>query len=98
MICVGASDSQDQVSVWNSDEASNYGAHSVDLFAPGTSIRSTYFDGGYKYMRRDLDGRRRTSPAPPRCVLGASPSISTAQLRNALLSSVDPSRRSPASR
>lgn len=92
LVCVGASDSQDHVSVWGGGQGSNYGEEDVDLFAPGSSIRSTvppwYAASGYTYM----SGTSMASPhvaAAAALVLGAMPTISTAQLRTALLSTVD---------
>jgi thermitase len=42
IICVGASDDNDQPAPF-----SNYGANTVDIFAPGDRIVSTYLMGGY---------------------------------------------------
>lgn len=43
MISVGASDAADARSVWPGAGASNYGAQTVDLFAPGSDIWSTFW-------------------------------------------------------
>ena len=82
LICVGASDQNDQPAGF-----SNYGAANVDLFAPGVNILSVY-RGSYAYA----DG---TSAAAP-MVSGAlalmkayNPSLTAAQLKSDLLSSVD---------
>jgi subtilisin family serine protease len=85
VLCVGASDHHDQRASF-----SNWGARTVDLFAPGVSIRSTSNAGpsAYKYMSG-------TSMATPHVAgaaalaLAASPSSTTSQLKWALLSSVD---------
>jgi outer membrane protein assembly factor BamB len=45
IITVGASDNRDLMASF-----SNYGSGSVDLFAPGESILSTYFSGNSSYM------------------------------------------------
>jgi len=83
VVCVGASDNQDQPAAF-----SNFSAVSVDLFAPGISIWSTLPDGDY--------GRASgTSMAAPHVAgaaalaLAANPIVTTAQLRTALLDSAD---------
>jgi subtilisin family serine protease len=87
VVCVGASDNRDQVATWGT-RGSNYGADSVDLFAPGKTIASTYLGGSYWY----LSGTSMAAPhvaGAAALVLGASQDVSTAQLRHALLSTVD---------
>src|SRR5207253_81664 len=44
-ICVTSSNSNDQLPSW-----ANYGAHTVDLAAPGVSIYSTLRGGNYGYL------------------------------------------------
>jgi thermitase len=84
LICVGATDNHDEPAAF-----SNVGARSVDLFAPGVSIVSTYLGGAYAFM----DG---TSMATPHAagtlalMRAAAPALDGAQLRQALLASVDP--------
>ncbi len=46
ILCVGASDQND-----NRASFSNYGAASVDVFAPGTAILSTYPSPSYAYLQ-----------------------------------------------
>jgi subtilisin family serine protease len=83
VVCVGASDNQDEPATF-----SNFSTVSVDLFAPGVSIWST--KPGNDYGRAS-----GTSMAAPHVAgaaalaLAANPIVSTAQLRNALLDSVD---------
>jgi subtilisin family serine protease len=84
VICVGASDQNDQPAYF-----SNYGATSVDLFAPGVSILSTYLGGsGYAWDSG-------TSMATPMVsgtlalMLSRNPALTAAQLKSDLLASVD---------
>jgi subtilisin family serine protease len=86
LICVGASDNQDAIA-----DFSNYGDTSVDLFAPGVGIYSTFNTSTSSY--RYLDGTSMASPhvaGAAALALSARPGASTAFLRWALLSSVDP--------
>ena len=53
ILCVGASDENDRRASF-----SNYGATSVDVFAPGTTILSTYTSQAYAY----LNGTSMASP------------------------------------
>lgn len=52
-VSVGSSDSRDQMSYF-----SNYGSNTVTIFAPGSSIYSTYLNGNYKVM----DGTSMAAP------------------------------------
>jgi subtilisin family serine protease len=87
VICVGASDQNDQPA-WFSD----YGPTSVDLFAPGVSILSTYPTGTSQPYAYD----NGTSMATPMVtgtlalMLAHKPSLTAAQLKTDLLASVDP--------
>ncbi|MCB0359920.1 MAG: S8 family serine peptidase, partial [Bdellovibrionales bacterium] len=68
---------------------SNYGAHSVDLAAPGVSILSTYTGGGYKV----LSGTSMAAPhvaGVAALLLAAEPSLSLPQLRTRLVGTVTP--------
>ena len=82
-MCVGSSDNRDLAS-----DFSNVSATAVDLFAPGSYVLSTYLNGGYQYANG-------TSMAAPHvsgvAALLASdePGATVAQLKAALLSSVD---------
>ena len=87
VLCVGATDTDDTMAYF-----SNYGAQSVDLFSPGVDIVSTIrtADGG------GYEGWDGTSMATPEVtgtaadVLAANPSLTTAQLKQVLMGSVDP--------
>ena len=84
LICVAASDQSDQPA-WFSD----YGASSVDLFAPGINILSTWIGGQYAYA----DGTSMATPMVTgtlALMLARNPSLSAAQLKQYLLASVDP--------
>ena len=83
VLCVGASDEVDQRALF-----SNYGHQSVDLFAPGVSIVSTWDDSTY----RIADGTSMASPevaATAALVLSANPSLTTIQLKQVLIVSTD---------
>jgi len=68
---------------------SNYGAISVDLGAPGSSIYSTTMGGGYGY-------KNGTSMAAPHVtgaialMLSVDPTLTYTEIRDALFNSVDP--------
>ena len=84
VVCVGATDQHDRRTPF-----SNYGAASVDLFAPGVHIVSTFPADGYEYGTG-------TSMATPHVsgeaalLLAAAPSLSTQQLKDLILGTVDP--------
>lgn len=97
IISVGASDGNDNRSDWNGftnlwglfgSEKSNYGDTSVDLFAPGTNILSTV-------PGNDYQSKSGTSMAAPMVtgaaalLLSHNPSLTTAQLRSAIIDNVD---------
>jgi thermitase len=82
LICVGASDQNDQPAWF-----SNYGATSVDLFAPGVSILSTY-PGGYAYD----DGTSMATPMVSgtlALMLSRNPGLDATALKQDVLDSVD---------
>src|SRR3954447_1800923 len=84
LITVGAATAGDTVS-----DFSAYGASSVDLFAPGTLVFTTWNDGGYRLVSG-------TSIAAPQVAAALAlyravdPTATTAQLRDRLLADVDP--------
>jgi thermitase len=83
VLCVGASDEDDQRASF-----SNYGASSVDLFAPGVRVMSTLPGAGYGYDSG-------TSMAAPHVageaalLLAAAPSLSTQDLKDLIMGTVD---------
>jgi subtilisin family serine protease len=83
VVCVGASTNVDGVAGF-----SNTSATAVDLFAPGVDVLSTTPGASYGFM----DGTSMATPhvAGAAALLAAiAPSATVAQLRSALLSSVD---------
>ena len=84
IISVAATDSSDKLTFF-----SNYGALTVDIAAPGLQILSTLPGGGYGYMSG-------TSMAAPHVAglaalyKGLNPSASYQEIKNAILSTVDP--------
>ena len=69
-------------------ESSNYGINTVNLFAPGEDVRSTWLNDGYEL-------KSGTSMATPfvagaaALLKGANPNLTNVQLKAALLSGVD---------
>ncbi|HUA44949.1 MAG TPA: S8 family peptidase [Solirubrobacteraceae bacterium] len=88
VICVGASDQNDQPASF-----SDYGPNSVDLFAPGVNILSTWLSSGGYAQYAYGDGTSMSTPmvsATLALMLARNPSLSAAQLKSDLLASVDP--------
>lgn len=83
VLCVGASDENDRKASF-----SNYGAQSVDVFAPGTAILSTYIGPAYSY----LQGTSMASPntaGVAALVLSARPGMTALDIKSAIMASVD---------
>ena len=84
VVCVGASDRNDALASF-----SNRGKRTVDLAAPGVNIASTYLNGTYVY----LSGTSMATPhvtGVAALALARAPGLTVPQLRDVLLSSVDP--------
>ncbi|TFV76719.1 hypothetical protein E4P39_07360 [Blastococcus sp. CT_GayMR19] len=84
LVTVGNSDAADRIS-----RSSAYGAASVDLFAPGELVFTTWNDGTYRLV----SGTSIASPqvaAAYALYRAAWPEATTAELRQALLDDVDP--------
>jgi thermitase len=86
VICVGATDNADQPASF-----SNYGAATMDMFAPGVSIASTYGIGADLYVY--MDGTSMATPHAAAVVAlmrHSAPGLTAAQLKQALLAGAEP--------
>jgi thermitase len=84
VICVGASTNRDARAYF-----SNYGKTTVDVFAPGVTIVSTWPGGGYV----SLQGTSMATPhvaGEAALALAADPAATTAQLKADVIASADP--------
>lgn len=82
---------------WNNVQGSNWGANTVDIFAPGTDIFSTWRSGAGNFAEdRDYHTTSGTSMATPHVsgvaalLLSHNPNLTTMQLRAAILENVTP--------
>ena len=82
-LCVTTTDNNDQLPSWAS-----YGAHAVDLAAPGVSIYSTLNQDAYGYLTGTSMSAAEVSGAAA-LMLSAAPWLSTATLRAGIVQSVD---------
>lgn len=88
IITVGAIDQGGSRSIWDEIHSSNYGAQSVDIYAPGTNILSTDNQNGYTYDNG-------TSFAAPfvtgvaALLKSVDPTLTASQIRDIILESAD---------
>ena len=82
-ICVTSTNSNDQLPSW-----ANYGAHTVDLAAPGVSIYSTLRGGNYGYLSGGSMAAPQVAGAAA-LILSAEPSLSAEELKADILNNVD---------
>lgn len=88
MIVVGAIDDNDNRSIWNSVQSSNYGVETVDIYAPGTNIYSTYLNNSYY----EMSGTSMAAPyvsGVAALLLSINPNLTTSQLKDCILSGAD---------
>lgn len=88
LIAVAATDASDKLSVWDASSASNYGALSVDLAAPGTDVLSTYPGGLYAWSGGTSMAAPHVTGAVALCA-AAYPGETVAQRKARILDSVD---------
>jgi hypothetical protein len=84
MVAVAATDNKDQKASF-----SNYGATTVHLGAPGANVLSTRPANTYGYLSGTSMATPHVSGAAA-LVLAAKPTLTTAQLKSAILTNVDP--------
>jgi subtilisin family serine protease len=82
-ICVTASNNNDQLPSW-----ANYGAHTVQLAAPGVSIYSTLRGNTYGYLSGGSMASSQVAGAAA-LILSVKPSLSTSELRADITENVD---------
>jgi subtilisin family serine protease len=82
-ICVAASNNKDELPSW-----ANFGAHTVDLAAPGVSIYSTFREGKYGYLSGSSMAAPQVAGAAA-LILSVAPSLSATALKADILDNVD---------
>jgi phosphodiesterase/alkaline phosphatase D-like protein len=83
-ICVTAINNQDELPPW-----ANYGAHTVDLAAPGVSIYSTLRGSRYGYLSGGSMASAEVSAAAA-LILSVEPTMTAPEVKADILSSVRP--------
>ena len=88
IVCVGASDQNDDQAVFTPTSASSYGPTTVDLFAPGVNIATTSKASAYVFA----GGTSMSAPmvtATAAMLFAYNPQLTVLQAKQALMSSVD---------
>jgi len=91
VLAVAATDSNDKRSVWNSQESSNYGSW-VNVAAPGTSIYTTKWGGGYSSSNDTANGTSFAAPftvGVAALIKAAAPNFSNQQIMDRLKATTD---------
>lgn len=84
VVSVAATDNDDNIASF-----SNYGVTNVDLAAPGVNIYSTVLGTGYAWYQNGTSMATPHVSGAAALILAACPTLTTAQLKSSLLSSVD---------
>ena len=96
ILVVGAIDEYDERSIWTVEKSSNYGTNTVDIYAPGSNIVSTYPEayytpGGMGHIAEGYYSNAGTSFAAPyvagvaSLLLSMNKNLTVSQLKNAIL-------------
>ena len=91
VLAVAATDINDKRSVWNSQESSNYGSW-VNVAAPGTSIYTTKWGGGYSSSNDTANGTSFAAPftvGVAALIKAAAPNFSNQQIMDRLKATTD---------
>jgi hypothetical protein len=83
-LCVTATNDEDKLPSW-----ANFGAHTVDLAAPGVSIYSTLREGKYGYLSGGSMAAAQVSGAAA-LILATDRTLSPVALKRRILDNVDP--------
>lgn len=92
MISVAAVDESNNLSIWNSLEASNYGANTVNVAAPGTDLYTTDIGNTSDKYYRSFSGTSSSAPVVAgvaALVKSKYPKLSTFGVRAAVVRNVD---------
>jgi thermitase len=89
VICVGATDQDSRLAIWDATHTSNYGDQNIDLAAPGKDILTTGIFNRYTMMWGTSSATPMVSGVAA-LLYSRMPTATPSQIRNMILSSVDP--------